>query len=114
MAIRETITDAIHYWEPRRLLYNLVLALVVVAYFWAGYPASRQSLSLDLVLGVFLLAVIANVCYCAAYLADIFAQFSGFQEVWRTYRWLLFVVGVLFAAVITRFVAMAMFLPGEH
>ena len=107
--LKESLTDAIRYWELRRIAYNAILALVVIAYFWIGLPASRQSLNADFVLGLFLLVVVANVAYCAAYIADIFAQMSDFRDIWRKTRWVVFVVGTLFAAIITRFIAMAMF-----
>lgn len=107
--LRESLTDAIRYWELRRLAYNAILALVVIAYFWIGLPASKQNLNPDFLLGLFLLVVVANVAYCAAYIADIFAQMSDFRDLWRKTRWVIFAVGTLFAAIITRFVAMAMF-----
>jgi len=107
--LREYATDAIKFWERWRLLYNLALAAVVIIYFAIGYPLSKGSLTIDFCLGLFLLAVIANVAYCAAYPVDIFAQASGFREIWRRYRKVLFVIGTLFAAIITRFVAMGMF-----
>ena len=107
--MRESFTDAIRFWEPRRLIYNLALALVVIIYFVVGYPASKALLSADFVLLVFLLAVVANVAYCAAYLVDVFVQASGYREIWQRSRWLLFAIGTTFAAVITRFVAMGMF-----
>jgi len=108
----EYATDAIKFWEPRRLLYNLTLAAIVVIYFAIGYPLSKTVLTIDFCLGLFLLAVIANVAYCAAYIVDIFAQGSGFRDMWRRYRKVLFVIGTLFAAIITRFVAKGMF-PGN-
>ncbi len=111
--LRDYATDAIRFWEPWRLLYNLTLAVIVIIYFAIAYPASKSSLSLDFCLGLFLLAVIANIAYCAAYLVDIFAQASGFRDLWRRYRKLLFIIGTLFAAIITRFIAMGMF-PGNH
>jgi hypothetical protein len=107
--LRESATDAIRFWEPLRLAYNLVLAIVVLAYFWIGYPASKAMLSLNLALIVVVLAVIANVAYCAAYIVDVFAQASAYREAWRKHRWALFAVGTLFAGIITRFVAMGMF-----
>ena len=110
---RDYATDAIKFWEPRRVAYNLVLTAVVVIYFVVSYPLSRAILSVDFCLGLFLLAVIANVAYCAAYIVDIFAQASGFRELWQRYRWLLFAIGTTFAAIITRFVAMGMFRPGS-
>ncbi len=107
--LRESLTDAIRYWEPLRLAYNTFLAVIVLFYFWKGYPASKLNLSVDAMLFIFLLAVLANVAYCAAYLVDIFAQSSGIRETWRRNRWVLFAIGLLFAGVLTRFWAAAMF-----
>ena len=111
--LREYVTDAIKFWEPWRLLYNLTLAAIVIIYFAVGYPSSRATLTVDFCLGLFLMAVVANVAYCAAYIVDVFAQASGFREIWRRYRKLLFVIGTLFAAIITRFIAMGIF-PGNR
>ena len=108
-SLREIITDALRYWEPRRLVYNVVLAAVVVAYFCAALPAARESLTVDSVLALFLLAVAANLCYCAAYVADVFAQLSGFRAAWRRWRGGLLVVGLVFAGVLTRFFALGFF-----
>lgn len=110
-SLREYLTDAIRYWEVRRLAYNAVLMMIVIGYFFAGYPGTKALLNVNFVMGLFLLAVLANVAYCAAYLVDIFAQASGFRDVWRKYRWVLFLVGILFAGIITRFIAMGMFAP---
>ena len=109
--MREYFTNAISFWEPRRVIYNAVLATIVIAYFAIGYPASKGLLSIDFILGLFLLAVVANIAYCAAYLVDVFVQASGFREVWQRSRWILFAIGTAFAAIITRFVAMGMFHP---
>ena len=111
--LREYVTDAIKFWEPCRIVYNLVLAVIVIVYFSIGYPSTKALLTVDFCLGLFLLAVIANVAYCAAYIVDIFAQASGFRETWRRARKFLFVVGTLFATIITRFIAMGM-LPGNR
>lgn len=111
-AWRQAATDAVRFWEPRRFLYNLALTIVVLLCFWAEYPASKKALQIgrvDLALVVFVLAVMANVAYCAAYFVDIFAQTTSYGETWRKFRWALFVLGTLFAAVITRFIALGMF-----
>ena len=112
--IKNSFTDAIRFWEPRRVIYNLALCAIVMVYFVAGYPASKAVLSVDFALIIFILAVIANVAYCAAYLVDIFVQISGFQEIWKRSRWILFVIGTTFAAVITRFVVMGIFHPNSN
>jgi hypothetical protein len=63
-----------------RVIYNLVLVAVVVAYFVAGYPASKPNLTTDSILVLFLLAVVANVAYCAAYLVDILRRCLPFAN----------------------------------
>jgi hypothetical protein len=80
VTVRDSFTDAIRFWEPRRVIYNLVLALIVIAYFVAGYPSSKTVLSVDFALGVFLLAVVANIAYCAAYLADFLYRSQDFAK----------------------------------
>jgi hypothetical protein len=107
---RELAAEAIKYWEPRRLVYNLVLAAVVVSYFALAWPKSEAFLSVNFALMLFLLAVVANVCYCAAYVVDIFVQLSSVRALWLRKRWLLFLLGMMFAAVITRFFALVFFL----
>ena len=107
--IRDMATDALRYWEPRRLIYNVVLAAIVLWHFFLAWPASKTVITLNGVLGLFLLAVLANVVYCVAYIADLFIQLSGFRASWRRYRWLLLVLGIIFASVITRFISMNLF-----
>ena len=107
--IKESVTAAIRYWEPRRLIYNMVLAGVVLMYFGMSYPGSKSTISVDFVLFLFLLAVLANVAYCAAYPVDVFVSASGYRDQWKKYRWVVFMIGVLFAATITRFFALGMF-----
>lgn len=99
------VADGLRYWEPRRLVYNAALALVVLGHFLAAWPGSRDRLSLDLALELFFLAVLANVCYCVAYVADVFVQFSGLQKEWQTGRPILLIVGTGFAATIAHFFA---------
>ena len=77
--LRDYATDAVKFWEPRRILYNLVLTAIVLIYFAIGYPTSKMMVTLDFCLALFILAVIANVAYCAAYIVDLFVQSSGFR-----------------------------------
>lgn len=107
--LAEAATNAIRYWEPRRLIYNAVLTAVVVLYFFIGWPASWQALSVDLGLQLFQLAVIANVLYCSAYVPDLFAQLSSLRGAWLASRWIVFLVGTAFAATNARFVSMHLF-----
>jgi hypothetical protein len=109
MTPRDILTDAIRYWEPRRIAYNGVLAAIVLALFVLRWPQSRSALTVDLVQGLFILAVLANVAYCAAYVVDFVAQYSAFNSLWKRYRWVVFVIGVTFAGIIARFIASGMF-----
>ena len=84
---REFLSNAIRYWEPRRILYNLVLAVIVVVHFVHGLPFSKSALQFNSLLLLFALAVLANVAYCAAYIPDVFAQMSGLRDSWLRFRW---------------------------
>ena len=97
---REVLTDAITYWEPRRVGYNCVLALIVLGWVLFTWPHFRSTLTWRLLLALFVLAVLANVCYCAAYLVDVPVQYSAFRDAWRRRRWALWLIGMIFAGTI--------------
>ncbi len=109
LTIRDALTDAIRYWELRRIAYNAILVAIVAVVFVTQWPGSGASLSADVAQTLFLLAVLANVAYCAAYVVDVVAQYSGFVATWKRYRWVLFAIGVIFASIIARFFAAGMF-----
>jgi len=109
MTVRDALTDAIRYWEVRRVAYNAILLAVVVVVFVLQWPESRSAISANLAQTLFILAVLANVAYCAAYVVDIAAQYSGFRAMWKRYRWSLFTEGVVFASIIARFIAAGLF-----
>ena len=107
--IRDVLTDAIRYWELRRIAYNVILVAIVLAVFIVQWPDSRSAVSADLIQRLFILAVLANVAYCAAYVVDVAAQSSAFRDAWKRHRWLLFAIGVVFAGILARFIATGMF-----
>ena len=74
LTFRESLASAIRYWKPRRLVYTGVLAAIVLIYFGINYPATKSLVSINSVLGLFLLVVPANVAYCFAYLVDTFVR----------------------------------------
>lgn len=100
--VRSCVTNAISYWEIRRITYNPVLAAIVIGYFVASLPASSQLITPDVIFALFILVVLANIAYCAAYLADIVAQMSAFRDLWVRLRWILFLIGLAFASIVTR------------
>ena len=107
--LRELVTDALRYWELRRVFYNALLAVIVLGHLAASWPASRLSITFDGLLGLFLLAVVANAAYSVVYVADVFIQFSGFRPSRARWRWILLVVGFAFAGVLTHFFSAGMF-----
>ena len=109
ITMRAALTDAIRYWERGRILYNTVLAIIVIAYFAINLPGSKGQLSFGLLQGFFVLAVLANIAYCAAYPIDVFTQLSGVRAVWVRYRWVLLVVGILFAAIFAQLFSQSLF-----
>jgi len=109
MTFREIVSDSIRYWERMRLFYNAALILVAAAVFYLAWPESRAAVSVDTAQTLFLLAVLANVAYCSAYVVDLFAQYSSLRPVWLRYRWVLLVVGILFAAILTNFISSGLF-----
>jgi hypothetical protein len=102
-AFRGLLADAIRFWEPRRLVYNGVLTGVAVAWLVATWPHFRAALTPPSLLLLAVLALLANVCYCAAYLVDLPMQRSSFSTFWRRRRWALWLMGTLFAIVLANY-----------
>ncbi len=100
---RQILAGALRFWETRRLYYNLVLAVVVVTWIAATWPHLRPAFEWSSVLLLAFLALLANVCYCAAYLVDIPMQFSSLSAVWRRWRWGLWLMGMLFAILLANY-----------
>lgn len=100
-SFRDLLSDAIRYWEPRRLGYNAFLAVIVVGWVAVTWPHFRTAFTWQSLLFLFVLAVLSNVCYCAAYVVDVPMQYSVYRDLWRRWRWGLWIVGALFAGSIT-------------
>ena len=77
--------------------------------FVVNLPVSRSHFDVNLVLLLFVLAVLANVAYCACYVVDVVAQLSAFRELWLRFRGALFLVGVAFAGTLTYFFSFGFF-----
>lgn len=108
---REALSNAIRYWERMRIVYNAGLILIVAGCFIHGYPGSKAFFSNGMFLVLFLLAVGANVVYCAAYLVDIAVQMSQYRETWTKIRWILLLVGTATAGIPAFFWSLAFFQP---
>jgi hypothetical protein len=105
------IRNAIGFWEPLRALYNAALVVLVIVRYVVALPESRRSLEGDTFVALFVMTVIANVLYCAAYALDLPLQHAGFGEHGSRWRWPAFVIGTLFALSLAYFVTGGMFDP---
>jgi hypothetical protein len=103
LALREVLGDAIRYWEARRIAYNLILTVAVLAWMVSTWPHFRSALTLQSLLLLVILAALANLCYCAAYLADLAMQYSPFRRLWQHRRWALWFAGMILALVLANY-----------
>ncbi len=100
---RDIFRNAARFWETRRLIYNALLGTVVILWAAITWPHFRNvPMPKSLVL-LAVLALIANVCYCAAYLVDIPIQHTAAQNAWKKYRWILWLLGTLFAILLANY-----------
>ena len=98
VSLRAQLAEAARFWEPRRLVYNLLLAAVVVIWLVASWPHFRPAVRLQGLLFLIVMALLANLCYCAAYLVDLPLQLSTQSALWsRRWRWGIWVLGTLLA-----------------
>ncbi|PZO48879.1 MAG: hypothetical protein DCF16_15650 [Alphaproteobacteria bacterium] len=104
---RDHITDALAFWEPARIVYNLVLAIISAVIL--APPLMSGALPFDQVSAPMLIvmAVLANVAYCAAYPIDLFVQASAFRDARMAWRAGILLVGIVFAGALTWLVASA-------
>ena len=97
------IVDAVRFWEPRRLLYNLALTAVVMNWLLSTWPHFRPAMTPLSLLQLSVLAVLANVCYCAAYLADVPMQYAARTALRKKLRWGLWLAGTFLAVMFANY-----------
>src|SRR5215831_17215686 len=96
---KQSVANALRYWETRRVLYNAVLTAVAAGWVILTWPHFRSVQLMGIPPGdthpalmiLIILAILANVCYSAAYLVDIPLQLTF--ATWRKYRWALLLTG---------------------
>jgi len=99
----EACRDAARFWEPRRILYNLILTGVAFVWFAGTWPHFRGSLTLESLVGLIVLACIANLLYVAGYLIDIpLWRIAGWTGSRRA-RWFIWSAGTFLAVVLENY-----------
>jgi hypothetical protein len=95
--------ETARFWESRRLWYNVVLSIVVLLWVVFTWPHFRPALTLEALGKMLVLALLANICYCAAYLVDWVVQTTSSDQSRRRLRWAIWILGVLLALLIENY-----------
>ena len=92
------LAEAARFWEPRRIVYNLLLTGFVAAWVIVSWPHFRPAFRLQGLVFLVVMALLANLCYSAAYLVELPLQSSVQSAAWsRRVRWSVWVLGTLLA-----------------
>jgi hypothetical protein len=103
VSLRRGLAKACRFWAPRRIHYNLLLLLVAATWVVATWPHFRPAFALVPMLQFAGLALLANVCYSAAYLVDLLIQLSVSSARWAAARGALWVAGMLLAILLENY-----------
>ena len=91
---------AVRYWELRRILYNVILCAVALGWIVATWPHFLPAFAMSSVLPIGVLALLANVLYCAAYPAEMLVQLSASAAARARWRLAIWITGTLLAVVL--------------
>jgi hypothetical protein len=97
------LRQASRFWEARRLWYTAILSAIVLLWVVLTWPHFRAALNWADLGRMTVLGLLANVCYCAAYMAEFFIQGALPAKFWRRARYAVWIAGMLFAIVITNY-----------
>jgi hypothetical protein len=100
---RESFLEAVRFWEPRRLIYNLLLLAVTVTWVLATWPHFRPAMNLTVALQISVLGLLANVCYSSAYVMEIALHGATAGKVRQRLRWTVWLIGTILAFVFTNY-----------
>jgi hypothetical protein len=97
--MKPRIADALRFWEQRQIAYNLLLSIVFVGWVVVSWPSLKGAFSLVHFAQLIVLALIANVLYCASYLGELFFKDLAVSK-WHHWRWGIWIAGTLFAILV--------------
>ncbi len=100
---RVDLKDAARFWERQRLWYNILLLLIVAFWVVFTWPHFHPAMNLVALGKMAVLALLANLCYCAGYAMEGFIQPLVEQAYWRRLRWVVWVAGMLFAILLANY-----------
>ena len=100
---RDRLIGARRFWEPQRVIYNLVLTVIMAFWVLFTWPHFRPAINLNVLLLLFVLAALANICYSAAYFVELTIRGSANSVNLNRQRWLLWSMGMIFAVVLENY-----------
>lgn len=100
---RKYFSSARKFWEPRRAVYNLILAIFVISWIVVTWPHFRPAVNWADLGRLLILALIANVLYSVGYLVDLLAQQISKPSALWAIRWTTFSLGMAFAVLLTNY-----------
>jgi hypothetical protein len=95
-----SFADAVRFWEHRRIHYNLALIAVVIFWLLMDWQHFHRAFNLASLGPLAVLALLANLCYTAAYAADAVVQHLLADSSWHSARWLLWIAGTILAVLL--------------
>jgi hypothetical protein len=102
-SLRDSFANAARFWETRRVLYNLILFLVCVIWVAASWPHFRPAMHWFNLFRMAVLALLANLCYTAAYVVDLPLAASTGRSSRQRWRWTLWLAGTLLAVLLANY-----------
>lgn len=96
-------SDAIHYWEPRRVWYNFILALIFIGWIVLTWPHFSQAPTSEGIVFLVFYFVMANLSYSAVYIIDVPMQYSPLRGMWVRWRFGLWLLGMVLTLVFTNY-----------
>jgi hypothetical protein len=97
------LRNAVQFWEPRRMWYNAILLAVVMLWLALTWPHFRPALNWADFGKMCLFAFLANVCYCAAYVAEFLMKGAAPVRHWTRIRYALWTAGMLLALLVANY-----------
>ena len=97
------LRDAARFWEKHRLWYNALLFLVLILWVVFTWPHFRPAMNLVALGKMTILALLANLVYCAGYVTEGFVQPLVQRAYWRRMRLVVWVGGMLLALVLANY-----------
>jgi hypothetical protein len=92
----KSVREALQFWEPRRLVYNMLLTVVLVAWLVGTWPHFRVLTPFNL-FQLAILALLANLMYSIAYVAEVVLRPLGQRAALPRLRSAFWVFGTVLA-----------------